>query len=50
MVIELEIHTYFLILSCADLRWELLAYIIDKLNNFGISYEELKCFKLSRRM
>ena len=50
MVKELEIHTYFLTLSWADLRWELLAYIIDKLNNFGISYGELKCFKLSKRM
>ena len=50
MVKELEIRTYFLTLSCADLRWELLAYIIDKLNNFGISYGELKCFKLSKSM
>ena len=42
MVKQLGIPTYFLTLSCADLRWEELPYIINKLNNPGLSEEELK--------
>ena len=42
MVKQLEIPTYFLTLSCADLRWEELPYIISKLNNLGLSEEELE--------
>ena len=42
MVKQLGILTYFLALSCADLRWEELPYIIEKLNNLGLSYEELE--------
>ena len=42
MVKQLGIPTYFLTLSCADLRWEELPYIINKLNNLGLSDEELK--------
>ena len=42
MIKQLGIPTYFLILSCADLRWEELPYIINKLSNLGLSDEELK--------
>ena len=42
MVKQLGIPTYFLTLSCADLRWEELPYIINKLSNLVLSYEELK--------
>ena len=36
MVKQLGIPTYFLTLSCADLRWDELPYIINKLNNLGL--------------
>ena len=42
MVKQLGIPTYFLTLPCADLRWEELPYIINRLNNLGPSEEELK--------
>ena len=42
MVKQLGISTYFLTLSCADLKWKGLPYIVNKLNNFGLSEEELK--------
>ena len=42
MVKQLGIFTSSLTLSCADLRWEELPYIIIKLNNPGISNEKLK--------
>ena len=42
MVKQLGTPTYFLTVSCADLRWEGLPYIINKLNNLGLSDEELK--------
>ena len=35
MVKQLRIPTSFLTLSCADLKWEELPYIIDKSNNLG---------------
>ena len=41
MVKQLGIPTYFLTLSCADLRSEELPYIINKLNNHGLIEEEL---------
>ena len=47
MIKQLGIPTYFLTLSSADLRWEELPYIINKLNNLGRSEEELK--KLSSK-
>ena len=37
MVKQLEILTYFLTLSCAELRWEELPYIIKRSNNFRLS-------------
>ena len=42
MVKQLRKFRYFLTLTCADLRWEELPYIINKLNNLGPSDEELK--------
>ena len=42
MVKQLGISTYFVTLSCADLRWEELPYIINKLNNLGLSDKELE--------
>ena len=42
MVKQLGISTYFLTLSCADLKWKELPYIVNKLNNFGLSEEEFK--------
>ena len=42
MVKQLGVPTYFLTLSCADLRWDELPYIINKLNNLGVTEEELK--------
>ena len=44
MVKQLGIPTYFLTLSCPDLRWEELAHIINKLSNLGLSDKELKNF------
>ena len=49
MVKQLGIPTYFLTLSCADLRWEELPYIINKLNNLGLSEEELKNLSYQER-
>ena len=46
---QLGIPTYFLTLSCADLRWEELPYIINKLNNLGLSDEELKNLSYQER-
>ena len=49
MVKQLGIPTYFLTLSCADLRWEELPQIINKLNNLGLSEEELKKLSYQER-
>ena len=42
MVKQLGVPTYFLTLSCADRRWDELPYIINELNNLGLTEEELK--------
>ena len=42
MIKQLGIPTYFLMFLCADLRWEELSYITNKLSNLGLSDEELK--------
>ena len=42
MVKQLGTPTYFLTLSCGDLRWEEVPYVINKLNNLRLSDEELK--------
>ena len=49
MVKQLGIPTYFLTLFCADLRWEELTYIIDQLNNLGLSDEEVKSSSYQER-
>ena len=43
------IPRYFLTLPCADLRWEQLPYIINRLNNLGLSDEELKNISYQER-
>ena len=42
MVRQLKIPTYFLTLSCAELRWEELPNIINTLNNLGPNEEKQK--------
>ena len=49
MVKLLGIPTYFLTLSCTDLRWEELPYIINRLNNLGLSKEEQKNLSYQER-
>ena len=39
---QLEIPTFFLTLSCVDLRWEELLHVINKIKYLAISEEELK--------
>ena len=41
MVKQLRVPTYFLTLTCAYLRWDELPYIINKLNNLGLTEEDL---------
>ena len=42
MVKQLGIPTYFLILTCADLKWDELPHIINKLNNLNLTDEEIR--------
>ena len=49
MVKQLGIPTYLMRLSCADLGWGELPYIINKLNNLGLSDEELKNLSYQER-
>ena len=49
MVKQLGTSTYFLTLPCADLRREELPYITSKLNNLGLSDEELKDLSYQER-
>ena len=49
MVKQLGIPIYFLTLSCADLRWEELPYIINKFNNLELSDKELKNLSYQER-
>ena len=49
MVKQLGIPKYFLTLPCADLRWEELPYIINKLYNLGLSDEESKNLSYQER-
>ena len=46
MVKQLGVPTFFLTLSCADLRWDELPYIINKLNDLGLT-GRAKEFKLT---
>ena len=48
---QLGIPTYFLTLSCTDLRLERILYIINKkLNNLGFSEEELNILSFKDRV
>ena len=49
MVKQLGILTYFLTLSCADLRWKELPYVINKSKKLGLSDEELKNLSYQER-
>ena len=49
MAKQLGIPTYFLTLSCANLRWEELPHIINKLNNLGLRDEDLKSLSCEER-
>ena len=49
IVKQLGIPTYFLTLSCAVLRWEEIPYVINKLNNLGLSDKELKNLSYQER-
>ena len=49
MVEQLGMPTYFLTLSCADLIWEKLPYIINILNNVVLKDEELKILSYYER-
>ena len=49
MVKQLGITIYFLTLSCADLRWEELPYIINKFSNLELSDKELKNLSYQER-
>ena len=40
MVKQLGMPTYFLTLSCADLKWNELSHITNKLNNSNLTDEE----------
>ena len=41
MVKQLGIPTFFLTLSCADLRWQELLHIVNKLNDLGLDDEKI---------
>ena len=49
MVKQLRIPIHFMTLSCADLKWEELPYIMNKLNNLGLSNEQLKNLSYQER-
>ena len=42
VVKQLKIPTYFLIFSCADLRWDELPHTINKLNNLNLTDKEIR--------
>ena len=50
MVKQWGIPTYFLTLSCADLRWDELPYIINKLNNLNLIDEEIRNLTYQQRI
>ena len=50
MVTQSGIPTYFLTLSCADLRWDELPYIINKLNNLNLIDEEIRNLTYQQRI
>ena len=50
MVKQCGIPTYFLTLSSADLRWDELPYIINKLNNLNLIDEEIRNLTYQQRI
>ena len=49
IVKQLGIPTYFLTLSCADLRWDELPHIVNKLNNLNLSDEKIRNLTYQQR-
>ena len=49
MVKQLGLPTFFLTLSCADLRWNKLISIISKLNKLSLNDEEIKSLAYQER-
>ena len=49
MVKQLGIPTYFLTLSCSDLRWDELPHIVNKLSNLNLSDEEIRNLTYQQR-
>ena len=49
MVKQLGLPTFFLTLSCADLRWNELISIISKLNKLSLNEEEIKSLAYQER-
>ena len=49
MMKQLGKPTYFLNLSCADLKWDELPYIINKLSNFNLADEEIRNLTYQQR-
>ena len=49
MVKQLGIPTYFSTLSCAELRWDELPQIINKLNNLNLNDEEIRNLTYQQR-
>ena len=49
MVKQLGVPTYFLTLSCADLRWDELPYIVNKLKNLNLTDEEIRDLTYQQR-
>ena len=49
MVKQLRIPTYFLTLSCADLKWNELSHITNKLNNSNLTDEEIRNLTYQQR-
>ena len=47
---QCRIPTYFLTLSSADLRWDGLPYIINKLNNLNLIDEEIRNLTYQQRI
>ena len=46
---QLGIPTYFLTLPCAELRWDELPQIINKLNNLNLNDEEIRNLTYQQR-
>ena len=49
MVKQQGIPTYFLTLSCADLMWDKLLYVTNKLNNLNLTDKEIRNLTYQQR-